>query len=141
MSLLSPSNSSPTASDRVDPFSTDLWWWVRPKRRSDIREKAKRRGTSVETEQIFRESPDISKYRAEYTYRYTSSFLRVRSDEIGQVRFVFDEIAYTGVLLYCMDIVLKFFSLFCCRCKKKSFDGYNEKVDNQTEKSQPLKQR
>lgn len=28
------------------PFSTDLWWWVRPKHRSDVREKAKRRGTS-----------------------------------------------------------------------------------------------
>lgn len=66
------------------PFSTDLWWWVRPKRRSDIREKAKQRGTSVETELSFakrRQSPDISKYRAS-----TSIHIVISSSSIGRDR-------------------------------------------------------
>lgn len=66
------------------PFSTDLWWWVRPKRRSDIREKAKRRGTLVETELSSakrRGSPDISKYRAR-----TSIHVAVSSSSIGRDR-------------------------------------------------------
>lgn len=94
------------------PFSTDLWWWVRPKRRSDVREKAKRRGTLVETKLSFakrQESPDISGYRANTSIHVVVSLNssdRTRSVEVD----VLDVIAHM-TRRYCVYIVLILFSL------------------------------
>lgn len=142
MSLLSPSNSSPTAGDRADPFPPIYGGGCG---RSVVRTSARKQsegGHSLKPSYL----PPRGENRRIFLniareHRYTSPFLQVRSDEVD----VLDKITYTGLLLYHVGVVLKFFPYYFTGTGRNRLTKTTRKqrsvVSDRAEKSQPLEQR